>query len=126
MNLVPIRDVRLRTASTDGNNIYFDMDFYLSLEKKERLFVIVHEIWHCIMMHLVRQKSRMHDVFNIAADMEINYILKEQGLVPPKDLCFPPTHLQGKSAEEIYEWLLKNQNNKQKETYHCRRKHQWN
>ena len=47
--------------------------------------------------------------------MEVNYLLKthagDKGLEPPKGLLFPPKQLAGKSAETIYEWLLKRRDN---------------
>ena len=50
------------------------------------------------------------DLWNIATDCEINYMLKNDGYNPPNELCFPPPEMEGKSAEEIYEYLLKQQN----------------
>lgn len=113
MELVPVRDVRCPTACTDGNRIYFDISFYASLSKEERRFVLAHEIWHCVLLHLTRCQTRDHQLFNIATDMEVNYLLKTEGnnrtLVPPENLLFPPRELEGKCAEDIYEWLLKQQ-----------------
>lgn len=121
MDLIPVRDWRCRTACTDGTKIYFDCDFYMSLNENERIFVLAHEISHCMMLHLVRLQTRNPDLFNIATDMEVNYMLSSQdkkyALIPPPKLCFPPKHLEGKNAEVIYDWLLqqakKNQKNQQ-------------
>lgn len=113
MDIVPIRDRRVRTACTDGTTIYFDLDFGLNkLNDNERMFVLAHEIWHCIMLHLGRCGSRTPTLFNIASDMEVNYLLKQQAsgkpndFAPPKDLLFPPSEMEGESAETIYEYLL--------------------
>lgn len=115
MNLIPIRDARVRTACTDGKSIYFDIAFYRSLTPFERRFVLAHEMWHCILMHPVRLQTRIPDLFNIATDMEVNYLLSQQAnkndIVPPNNLLFPPDELAGKSAEVIYEWLLEQNNN---------------
>ena len=114
MNLIPCRDKRVLTACTDGKSIWFNISFYNKLKPNERVFVLAHEVWHCVMMHLVRQHNRDSELFNIATDMEVNYLLNQQNngastvkLVPPKHLLFPPKQLEGKSAETIYEWLLK-------------------
>lgn len=111
LDLKPVRDKRCRTACTDGKNIYFDCDFYSKLNDGERLFVLSHEIWHCVMLHLSRRQSREHELFNIATDMEVNNLLVEHTvnnqMKPPKKLCFPPPNLKGKSAEVIYDFLLK-------------------
>lgn len=111
--LVPVRDIRCRTACTDGKSIYFDCDFYLSLSNQEQVFVLAHEIWHNVMLHLTRVQTRDHELFNIATDMEVNHILNLNSdsnfLIPPSHALFPPKELEGKCAEEIYDWLLKKQ-----------------
>lgn len=109
MDLVPVRDLRVRTACTDGNSVYFDIAFLSSLSNDERIFVLAHEVWHAVLLHLTRRGNRNPTLFNIATDKEVNYLLKEDGLTPPADLCFPEGNEVGKCAEEIYEMLLKKQ-----------------
>jgi predicted metal-dependent peptidase len=115
MNLIPTRDAMNPTACTDGKNIYFDCAFYTDLQPKERVFVLGHEIWHCVMLHLARRQTRDPALFNIATDMEVNHLLrlnaKDGILVPPSSVLFPPRELEGKSAEDIYDWLLKQAKN---------------
>ena len=112
MDLIPVRDFRCRTACTDGTKIYFDMDFYLSLKDHERVFILAHEVSHCMLLHLSRRQTRDPDLFNIATDMEVNYMLHSQPascrIEPPSQVLFPPKKLEGKNAECIYDWLLKN------------------
>lgn len=107
MELVPIRDYRCDTAMTDGSRIFFDMDFYKSMNEEERKFVLAHEIWHVVYMHFLRQQNRDHDLWNIASDCEINYMLQQEGFRMPPNLCYPDDADKGKNAEEIYESLLK-------------------
>lgn len=109
MDLVPVRDIRVRTACTNGNCVYFDIAFLSSLSNEERIFVLAHEVWHAVLLHLTRRGTRNLTLFNIATDKEVNYLLKEDGLIPPADLCFPEGNEVGKCAEEIYEMLLKKQ-----------------
>lgn len=108
MDLVPVRDVRVRTACTDGNCVYFDIAFLSSLSNDERIFVLAHEIWHAVLLHLTRRGTRNPQLFNIATDKEVNYLLKQDGFTPPSHLCFPEGDEVGKCAEEIYEMMLKN------------------
>lgn len=114
-DLIPVRDKRCRTACTDGKNIYIDISFYSKLKRTERTFVLAHEIWHAVMLHLSRKQSRQAELFNIAADMEVNYMLSTNDthgqLTAPHGLCFPPPRMAGKSAEVIYEWLLRKAKN---------------
>jgi len=116
MDLVPVRDIRVRTACTDGNCVYFDIAFLSSLSNEERIFVLAHEVWHAVLLHLTRRGNRNPALFNIATDKEVNYLLKEDGLVPPADLCFPEGNEVGKCAEEIYEMLLKKQKKQKQQT----------
>lgn len=115
MDLVPVRDIRVRTACTDGNSVYFDIAFLSSLSNEERIFVLAHEVWHAVLLHLTRRGTRNPELFNIATDKEVNYLLKEDGLVPPPHLCFPEGKEIGKCAEEIYEMMLKQQKQNQKQ-----------
>ena len=110
MNLIPTRDALNPTACTDGKNIYFDCAFYTDLSPKERVFVLGHEIWHCVMLHLARKQTRDQTLWNIATDMEVNHLLelnaKDGLLTPPPFLLFPPKRYEGKSAEFLYDKLL--------------------
>ena len=110
MDLIPIRDIRVRTACTDGKDVYFDISCDNSLNRDERVFVLAHEIWHAVLMHLVRKHTRAHNIFNIATDKEVNWMLKNDGLIPPEQVLMPDKNEEGLSAEEIYELLLKKQN----------------
>ena len=106
LDLVPVRDGRLDTAATDGDRIYVDIDFYMKLKSEERLFVLAHETWHCALIHFMRRQNRDKERFNIAADLEIHFILTDEGLKPPFVLPHNP-NWKGLSAEEIYERLPK-------------------
>lgn len=107
MEMVPTRDVRVRTACTDGNSVYFDIAFLSSLSREEQTFVLAHEVWHAVMMHLVRRHNRDPQIFNIATDKEVNNLLAKDGFTPPKMVLMPTAAEEGKSAEEIYEMLVK-------------------
>lgn len=107
MDMIPVRDLRVRTACTDGNSVYFDIAFLSSLTREERQFVLAHEIWHAVLLHLVRRHNRDPELFNIATDKEVNYMLKQDGMTAPDNLCFPIGDEVGKCAEEIYEMMLK-------------------
>lgn len=115
MDMVPVRDVRVRTACTDGDTIYFDVAFLAELNENERSFVLAHEIWHAVLLHLVRRHSRDPQLFNYATDMEVNYMLTNDGFKMPKGCLLPEKGWEGKCAEEIYELLLKKQKKQKKQ-----------
>ena len=104
MELVPVRDDRLDTACTDGDNIFVDIDFYSKLTKDERLFVLAHEVWHSVLLHFARRQNRDRCLFNIAADLEIHFCLADEKMREPFVLPHDPDW-RGLSAEEIYERL---------------------
>ena len=114
LELIPTRDYRVRTACTNGSEIYFDIEFLSKLDSNERLFVLCHEIYHVVMMHMLRLQNRNVELFNIATDMEVNYMLKQDGLTAPSNLVFPDSKYEGESAEEHYERLLKQMKNQMK------------
>ena len=105
LDLVPVRDERLDTAATNGDRIYVDIEFYKKLKADERLFVLAHEAWHCALIHFMRRGDRKHELFNIAADLEIHFILTDEGFKAPFVLPHDP-RWKGLSAEEIYERIL--------------------
>ena len=106
MELIPVRDDRLKTAATDGDNIFVDIDFYEKLTAGERLFVLAHEVWHVALLHFARCQNRDRELFNCAADLEIHFVLKEEKMSEPFVLPHDPKWA-GLSAEEIYERLRK-------------------
>lgn len=106
MDLIPVRDLRVRTACTDGTNVYCDIAFWSELTEEEQEFVLAHETWHCVLMHFARLQNREPELFNIATDMEVNHLLECDNMKMPKDGVRQPRELNGKSAEECYEWLL--------------------
>lgn len=107
MELVPVRDCRLRTAATDGERIFMDIAFCTTLSNDERLFVMAHEVWHCVLMHMLRCQTRDPSAFNVATDMEVNRMLKKEGLKPPSKCLMPKAEWDELSAEEIYEHIRK-------------------
>lgn len=106
LDLVPVWDERLETASTDGDHVFVDVEFYAGLGKAERLFVLAHEAWHCALLHFLRRGGRDRDRFNVAADLEIHFLLTAEGMHAPFVLPHNP-QWKGLSAEEIYEQLPK-------------------
>lgn len=110
LDLIPVRDIRNPTACTDGSNIFFDIDFLSSLSDKEAVFVIAHEVFHCVLLHLFRLKEfDNQQLANLAADMEANTRLKEDGhslingCILPEKFGYKP----GLTAEQYYKLLEK-------------------
>jgi predicted metal-dependent peptidase len=106
-NLIPVSDSRCPTAATDGQNIFVNPDFYLSLSPAGRRFLLAHEVWHTVFLHFQRRNGRDVQLFNIATDMEVNQMLLGEGFQVIEGSLLPPPEWRNLNAEEIYERLLK-------------------
>ena len=104
-NLIPVVDSRCPTACTDGQNIFVNPDFYLAMSPAERRFLLAHEVWHTVYLHFLRKKDRDQELFNIATDMEINWMLRQERFKVPEGALLPPLEWRNLNAEEIYERL---------------------
>jgi len=100
----------LPTAGTDGVNIYYNPEYFMGLEKKQRIGLVFHEVCHVAFMHnernLIRQpdedkQKEEHGRWNIACDHEINITIDKAGFELPPDPCLDYNYL-GKTAEEIF------------------------
>lgn len=104
------------TAATDGRHFYYNRNFIGKLTKVETVFLVAHEVEHCVYDHMSRRGSRKPKMWNAAADYVINWELHEHniGKLPdPKtsgvQACFDPKY-KGMFAEEVYELLEKDPN----------------
>ena len=105
-----------KTAGTDGRYLYYNRDFISKLNKAECIFLVAHEVEHCVYDHMSRRGSRKPKMWNAAADFVINYELHEHnvGKLPdPKTsgvtACFDAKY-KGMFAEEVYDLLEKDPN----------------
>ncbi|MBO5681392.1 MAG: hypothetical protein J6T08_06725 [Lentisphaeria bacterium] len=103
LDFVPVTS-GCRTACTDGSRVFMNCKFYAQLDLEERLFVLAHETWHCVLLHFARLQNRNPEKFNIATDLEIHFILQKEKMKEPFVLPHDPDW-DGLSAEEIYEKL---------------------
>ena len=106
--VITVVDDRLPTACTDYKNLYFNAEFLMSLDHEERIYLMAHEIWHCVFLHFMRKGNREQRKFNFAADLEIDFMLQEQDL-KVFDILPHEDNWRGKSAEEIYDLLTSDQ-----------------
>lgn len=110
-------NLRYKTAATDGNNIYFDPDFFKSLNDEERLFLIAHELMHIKFQHMFRMteengNKRDAQIWNIATDAIINANLARDGFTIKEGFINIPQALQF-NAEDLYVKLLEEKRKQQ-------------
>jgi len=81
------------TAATDGAGLLFNPEWYFKMPVRQRVFVLAHEILHCVFNHCIlgwnlSEKKIIsfpdgtklpydHQTMNVAMDLVINYILVE-------------------------------------------------
>jgi predicted metal-dependent peptidase len=97
------------TAATDGRNLYYNRAFIKSLSRDQLLFLIGHEVLHCVYDHLGRREGRDPKIWNMANDYIVNWTLKNEkvGVMPEMGL-YDPKYTDEMSSEELYELLKKN------------------
>ena len=69
----------VETAQTDGNYVYYNPKFFMSLPENQRLTLMLHEVWHVGLLHMFRCEHRDPEKYNEAADYAINQILVDTG-----------------------------------------------
>ncbi len=100
----------LPTAATDGKDIFVNLDYMRSLPIDQQDGLILHEVLHAALLHVPRRGTRDAKLWNIAADIVINGVIAQQDSyqLPVGGLRDP--QLEHLSVEEIYELLLKEDN----------------
>lgn len=83
-------------AATDGNNILINPDTFFQFNLDQRIFIVAHEILHCVWNHLVlmhqfKNRGKIaypdgktlpyeHQLMNVATDLVINDLLISSGI----------------------------------------------
>ena len=99
----PSQDVP--TAATDGENLYFNLEFMEKLSGAEQLGVVVHEVLHAALLHVVRRQNRDAKLWNWAADIVVNAQVLEAKFALPRGHIRVQA-LEKFTVEEVYEKLL--------------------
>ena len=102
-----ISEDELKTAATDGKNLFFNPEFFMGLDPAERLFLMLHEVMHTVYNHLTRRGFRDAKTWNEAGDYIINDDLKQRGYTMPKSGLHNADY-RGMSTDKVYEILMKN------------------
>jgi predicted metal-dependent peptidase len=103
-------DLWCSTAATDGQKFYYNSRFIMMLKPKEVEFLVGHEVLHVVYDHMGRRNHRDPQIWNIADDYAVNADLKRHkvGQFITTVPCLYEQKYDGKSAEEIYDDLMKN------------------
>ena len=79
--LKPIYTFMIQTQAVDGKHLFINPQFTANLDLTGKVFVMAHEIMHCVLNHLRRGKAHDPEKSNVAADYEVNVTLEEMKLV---------------------------------------------
>jgi len=99
------------TAATDGKYFYYNRDFISFLSDEELVFLVGHEVLHCVYDHMdaSRRGDRNPVLWNIANDYVINADLVDGRVgseIKCVDICYDWKY-RGMTSEEIYDDLFK-------------------
>lgn len=101
---------RLPTAAVDGRNMFVNVNFVNKLNDDELMFLIAHEVMHCVFEHMLRRGDRRPDVWNMAGDYVINYLLERERIgqvIRQVDILLDSKY-KDMTTEEVYDTLMKN------------------
>lgn len=74
---------KVETQATDGYNLFVNPQFTYNLDMTGKVFVLAHEIMHCVLNHMRRGKGHDPKKSNIAADYEVNNWIADVDLIRP-------------------------------------------
>ena len=125
MKVPVIEDPEIPTACTNGRVIRYNPDFFRSLKESERNFILLHEVFHILLLHWKRQGERDHEIWNIAADWIVNGMLQRISYELPKYVkfakpingIFNDNYLWASSTEDMYKKLMEEYNKSKKKKH---------
>ena len=98
-------DDAIPTACTNGKWIRFNPEFACSITARELDGVVIHELLHAALRHSSRRGSRDSVLWNVAADIVVNGMIRE---ISGLELPFQPVEnhlLKDFEVEEVYKKL---------------------
>ena len=104
--IIPTKSIE--TAATDGKTIFINEDYLNSLSSSEQNALLLHEVLHMALLHCIRIGGRDRHIWNIAADIVVNGLIRMNTSFQLPDGAIIDDKFKDESAEEIYEALLKN------------------
>ena len=105
------RDDSIPTACTDGKTIRWSGSFFGGLTPPQRHYVLMHEVFHTLLLHPARLQGRDFEVWNVSADIIVNRICDQMAVdlrkIPELRLEQPPSGIfrdidNGETVENLY------------------------
>lgn len=98
-------DDTIPTAQTNGLEIRYNPDFFMSLNKNEQVGLLLHETLHVALLHMNRLRDKDQRKANIAADYVVNGIIKGAGFKLPEGALYDPVLSHDHTMEQVYDLL---------------------
>lgn len=90
LNFIEVKGIGTMGVDAQGN-CYYEPEFVDNLPEKQIKGVLAHEVMHCALHHMTRGEDFDHQLFNVACDLVVNYMLLENNLELP-DKALLPSH----------------------------------
>ena len=124
LHLTPIKKDEVLTMGVDAhNNLYYNKKFVESLDERDVILCLTHEVLHIALMHLTRRGKRDPRLWNFSADLIVNKILE---LNFREDFYCSKLRELGVTEETLREYNIKIENLEEKvveEVYSILEKH---
>ena len=95
----------VETAATNGKVLWFNPSFVEKQGTPQLCGLVVHELLHAALQHVPRKKERNGTLWNIAADIVVNGMIRSDTHYELPDGGVEDENLAHLSVEEIYEQL---------------------
>ena len=96
---------KIETAATNGTHLYINPVFFLDLSEELRIGVIVHEVLHVALQHMIRCKDMHRKLGNVAADHVINLTILGTGKYKLPEWVLKDGRFTGMNTEQVYQIL---------------------
>ena len=101
------------TAATDGRHFFYNRNFVNSLNIQQNVFLVGHDIGHCIYEHFLRVGDRNKQYWNMAGDYKINGMLVREKIgeiIDQVKICYDEKYnTDDWYTENVYDDLESNQ-----------------
>ncbi|XAG95295.1 hypothetical protein MIF8_4 [Erwinia phage MIF8] len=104
-----IEDTSVQTAQTNGEEIFYNPEWFLKLKPEERPGLILHETMHVVLEHCTSRAAGMDpEIWNKAADYVINQIIVDAGIKLPEGGLLDPKY-KNMSTNQVYQLIFDEQ-----------------
>ncbi len=104
-------DEKIPTAKTNGKKLIINPTWFVSLSPEARIGLIMHEMLHVALQHMIRLNGRNPSLFNQAADYVINLLLIAKRYTLP-DGALQDHKYKGMNTEQVYKLIYQKEKDK--------------